>query len=132
MNGSVKKDKKTEKYFYIVHIGIDSLTAKRKQKKKGGFITKKEAENALTKLLSEVHTRTYVEPSKLFYGENLESCFNTKKHSVGIQTAKVLKGYLNSHIIPSLGNIKLAKLTSLHMQNYVNSLRDEGFTTRNN
>ncbi|PGP44881.1 hypothetical protein COC57_10325 [Bacillus thuringiensis] len=29
-------------------------------------------------------------------------------------------------MIPSLGNIKLAKLTSLHMQNYVNSLRDEG------
>ncbi|KZD74509.1 DNA integration/recombination/inversion protein [Bacillus cereus] len=38
----------------------------------------------------------------------------------------MLKGYLNSRIIPSLGNIKLAKLTSLHMQNYVNSLRDEG------
>ncbi|PED86678.1 site-specific integrase [Bacillus cereus] len=126
MKGSVKKDKKTGKYFYIVDIGIDLLTGKRKQKKKRGFITKKEAENALTKLLSEVHTGIYVEPSKLSYGEYLESWFNTKKHSVGIQTAKVLKGYLNSRIIPSLGNIKLAKLTLLHMQNYVNSLRDEG------
>nr|WP_246874079.1 hypothetical protein [Bacillus sp. RZ2MS9] len=27
-----------------------------------------------------------------------------------MQTAKVPKGYLNSRIIPSLGNIKLAKL----------------------
>ncbi|TKH33765.1 tyrosine-type recombinase/integrase [Bacillus cereus] len=126
MKGSVKKDKRTGKYFYIVDIGIDPLTGKRKQKKKRGFITKKEAENALTKLLSEVHTGTYVEPSKLLYGEYLENWFNTKKHSVGIQTAKVLKGYLNSRIIPSLGNIKLAKLTSLHMQNYVNSLRNEG------
>ncbi|HDR7502348.1 TPA: site-specific integrase [Bacillus toyonensis] len=126
MKGSVKKDKKTGKYFYIVDIGIDPLTGKRKQKKKRGFTSKKEAENALTKLLSEVHTGTYVEPSKLLYDEYLESWFNTKKHSVGIQTAKVLKGYLNSRIIPSLGNIKLAKLTSLHMQNYVNSLRDEG------
>ncbi|USK98226.1 tyrosine-type recombinase/integrase [Bacillus tropicus] len=126
MKGSVKKDKKTGKYFYIVDIGMDPLTGKRKQKKKRGFTTKKEAENALTKLLSEVHTGTYVEPSKLLYGEYLESWFNTKKHSVGIQTAKVLRGYLNSRIIPSLGNIKLAKLTSLHMQNYVNSLRDDG------
>lgn len=126
MKGSVKKDKKTGKYFYIVDIGIDPLTGKRKQKKKRGFITKKEAENDLTKLLSEVHTGIYVEPSKLSYGEYLQDWFNTKKHSVGIQTAKVLKGYLNSRIIPSLGNIKLAKLTSLHMQNYVNSLRDEG------
>ncbi|MGT8956992.1 tyrosine-type recombinase/integrase [Bacillus cereus] len=125
MKRSVKKDKKTGKYFYIVDIGIDPLTGKRKQKKKRGFITRKEAGNALTKLLSEVHTGTYVEPSKLSYGEYLQDWFNTKKHSVGSQTAKVLKGYLNSRIIPSLGNIKLAKLTSLHMQNYVNSLRDE-------
>ena len=39
------------------------------------------------------------------------------------QTAKGTENYLNSRIIPSLGNIKLAQLTSLHMQNYVNSLR---------
>ncbi|PEB46347.1 hypothetical protein CON34_22085 [Bacillus thuringiensis] len=108
MNRSVKKDKKTGKYFYIVDVGIDPLTGKRKQKKKRGFTTKKEAENALTKLLSEVHTGAYVEPSKLLYSEYLESWFNTKKHSVGIQTAKVLKGYLNSRIIPSLGNYQIS------------------------
>lgn len=31
MNGSVKKDKKTGKYFYIVDIDIDPLTGKRKK-----------------------------------------------------------------------------------------------------
>ena len=40
MKGSVKKDKKTGKYFYIIDIGIDPLTGKRKQKEEG-FITKK-------------------------------------------------------------------------------------------
>lgn len=34
MKGGVKKDKKIGKYFYIVDIGIDLLTSKRKQKKK--------------------------------------------------------------------------------------------------
>ncbi|QIZ45258.1 hypothetical protein BHV55_04960 [Bacillus sp. RZ2MS9] len=98
--------KKQESIFYIVDIGIDPLTGKRK----GHSLPKKEAENALTKLLSEVHIGTYVEPSKLLYGAYLECWFNIKKHGVGIQTAKVPKGYLNSRIIPSLGNIKLAKL----------------------
>ncbi|EJR82303.1 hypothetical protein IKA_05435 [Bacillus cereus VD169] len=51
MKRSVKKDKKTGLYFYIVDIGIDPLTGKRKQKKKRGFASQKEAENALTKLL---------------------------------------------------------------------------------
>ncbi|HDR4901640.1 TPA: tyrosine-type recombinase/integrase [Bacillus cereus] len=83
---------------------------------------KKEAENSFTKLLSEVQTGIYVEPNKLLYGEYLQDWFNTKKHCVGIQTAKVLKGYLNSRIIPFRGNIK----TLLHMQNYVTSLREEG------
>nr|QEF20395.1 hypothetical protein FRY47_28775 [Bacillus cereus] len=79
----------------------------------------------MTNLLSQVHTGTNVELSKRSYGEYLQDWFNTKKYSVGIQTAKVLKGYLNSRIIPSLGHFRLAKLTSLHMQNYVNSLGDE-------
>nr|WP_025687355.1 MULTISPECIES: hypothetical protein [Bacillus cereus group] len=74
---------------------------------------KKKQKMLLTKLLSEVHTGTYVELSKLSYGEYLQDLFNTKQHSVGIQTAKVLKGYLNSRIISSLGNIKLAKLAGI-------------------
>jgi hypothetical protein len=43
MRGSVKKDKKTGKYYFVVDIGKDPLTGKRKQKKKRGFETKKEA-----------------------------------------------------------------------------------------
>lgn len=41
MKGSVNKDKKTGKYFYIVDIGSDPFTGKRKQKKKRGFTIKK-------------------------------------------------------------------------------------------
>lgn len=42
MKGSVKKDTKTGKYFYIVDIGIDSLTGKRKQKKRSLLPKKKQ------------------------------------------------------------------------------------------
>lgn len=41
MKGSVKKDKKTGKYYYTVDIGIDPLTGKRKQKKKRDSLPKK-------------------------------------------------------------------------------------------
>lgn len=41
MKGSVKKIRKQEKYFYIVDIGIDPLTGKKKAKEEEGFITKK-------------------------------------------------------------------------------------------
>lgn len=41
MKRSVKKDKRTGNYFYIVDIGIDPLTGKRKQKKKGDSLPKR-------------------------------------------------------------------------------------------
>ncbi|MEC1982182.1 Arm DNA-binding domain-containing protein [Bacillus cereus] len=64
LNNERKRQKRYEnRKFYIIDIGIDSLTGKRKQKKRE-FTTKKEAENALTMLLSEVHNGIYVEPSK--------------------------------------------------------------------
>ncbi|MEH6948889.1 hypothetical protein V7068_17830 [Bacillus sp. JJ634] len=34
VKGSIKKDKKTGKYFYVIDMGIDQLTGKRTQKKK--------------------------------------------------------------------------------------------------
>ncbi|BDG48341.1 Arm DNA-binding domain-containing protein [Parageobacillus sp. KH3-4] len=64
MRGSVKKDKKTGKYYFVIDIGKDPLTGKRKQKKKRGFKTKKEAEKALAALLNELNEGTYIEPSK--------------------------------------------------------------------
>ncbi|EOQ22262.1 hypothetical protein KQ1_05839 [Bacillus cereus BAG3O-1] len=83
MKGSVKKDKKVGKYFYIVDIGIDPLTGKRKQNKKRGFTSKKAAENALAKLLSEVHTGTYI--------ENLANSLMVNIYKIGlIQRSTVL------------------------------------------
>ncbi|MDF9761605.1 hypothetical protein OKW24_003378 [Peribacillus simplex] len=64
MKGSIKKDKKTGKYFYVIDMGIDPLTGKRTQKKKRGFNTKKEAEHALSEFLNDVRLGNYVEPDR--------------------------------------------------------------------
>lgn len=60
VNGSVKKDNKTGKYYYIVDIGTDQLTGKRKQKKRRGFNSKKEAEVALSQLTIDIREDTYM------------------------------------------------------------------------
>jgi hypothetical protein len=63
MQGSVKKDKSTGMYYFIVDIGKDQLTGKRRQRKKRGFKTKKEAEKALAVVLNEVNLGTFIEPA---------------------------------------------------------------------
>ena len=46
-------------------------TIKRRQEMKAGFATKREAQEALTKVLASISTGTYIEPSKLLLSEFL-------------------------------------------------------------
>ncbi|WNS82202.1 Arm DNA-binding domain-containing protein [Domibacillus sp. DTU_2020_1001157_1_SI_ALB_TIR_016] len=78
MKGSIKKNKQTGKWDFIINIGKDPLTDKRKQKKKRGFQTKKEAEKALAALLNELHEGLYIEPSKQTYGDYMRFWLDTK------------------------------------------------------
>ncbi|MED4532920.1 Arm DNA-binding domain-containing protein [Metabacillus fastidiosus] len=43
----IKKDPKTRKYFFVLDVGKDPLTGKRKQLRRRDFETKKEAQLAL-------------------------------------------------------------------------------------
>jgi integrase len=124
MPGSVKKEGST---WYYVFGYYDN--GKRRQKKKRGFKTKKEAEKALVEALNALNNQSYVEPSNLTYKEFLQDWFKTKKNNIGVQTANVYEEYLKNRIIPSLGNFKLNKLKTIHIQNYVNELKEEGLAS---
>lgn len=126
MRGSVKKDGNSWYYVFTIGKGADG---RRIQKKKRGFKTKKEAEKALAEAINAVNQGTYVEPSKLLFREYLDQWFLTKQKSIGIQTSKVYKNYLQGRIIPSLGEYPLSKLTTMQLQAYVNSLSDEGLSS---
>ncbi|GEN46259.1 hypothetical protein AHA02nite_20350 [Alkalibacillus haloalkaliphilus] len=51
-------------YTYVIDIGTDPKTGKRKQKSKGGFKTKQEAEVALAAIIHEIRTRTFIKESE--------------------------------------------------------------------
>lgn len=75
MKGSVKKRGKT--YQYVVDVGIDPFTGKRKQKTKGGFKRQKDAQAALTKVLHENAEQGYEEASKEIFSSFIESWFTS-------------------------------------------------------
>lgn len=121
MKGSVKKDKKTGKYFYIVDIGRDSLTGKRKQKRKKGFNSKKEAENALTALLNELN-EGYLTPSKITLDEYMKTWFKEREVVVQKSTQRTNLSFYRHYISPSVGKFRLHELTPIVLQNFANSL----------
>lgn len=123
MAGSVKKDGST--WYYILELGKDVNTSKRKQKKRRGFKTKKEAQAALVQAESEVLRGDYIEPSKMLYGEYIESWLIDKKTKIKSSTFGTYLWLVNNHIKRGLGNIQLNKISAMELQKFYNQLLSE-------
>lgn len=129
MKGSIKRDEKTNKWYYEVTVSTDPITGKRKRKKKRGFATQKEAQAALTKLLSEIESNKYIEPSRVLLKTFLEDFFKVRAIELEKLTSKTERENMERHVIPELGNLSLAQLTSARLQKFVNNLvTDKGLS----
>jgi len=98
MKGTVFKRGNT--WTYVVDIGRDPKTGKRKQKSKGGFRKKKEADSSLRKLLMEVEEDRYLEPSKEIFSTYFEKWFfQHYAKRVSITTYNSKKYVVKKHLI---------------------------------
>jgi len=68
MRGHIRK--RGEKYYIVLDIGADD-NGVRKQKWHSGYKTKKEAEKAMVKLISDIEKGEYVNPSSIKLGQLL-------------------------------------------------------------
>ncbi|MCM3020091.1 site-specific integrase [Priestia megaterium] len=122
MQGSIKKDKTTGKYYFIVDIGRDELTGKRRQKKKRGFTTKKEAEKALAVVLNELNLGTFIEPQLIDLDSFIREWFVERQTQLAKSTLKNHKCLYRNHLKPKLGHYKLQDLNPIVLQKFTNSL----------
>ena len=65
----------------------------------------------------------------MLYKDYLEQWFSTKRNSIGIQTAKVYKDFLNGKIIPELGNYTISKLSIIQLQSFIDRLSEKGLSS---
>lgn len=120
MRGHISK--RGSRYSFVIDIGRDPITKKRKQKRVSGFRTKKEAIQAMNKMINELQNGTYVEPSNETLAEFIESWLEHKKTTVSDSTYDFYESYTNNHIVPALGNVKLKDIKPITIQNFYNSL----------
>lgn len=123
MRGSVRKDGST--WLYEVTIGVDPETGKRKRKKKRGFATKREAQSALNKLIAEIESGEYIEPTKILFGEYLKDFMKVRETELELETFLNEKDNLEAHVIPALGNVSISDITVAKLQKFVNDLITE-------
>ena len=125
--GSVRQDD-SGSWFYIVDIGSSTH---RRQVRKRGFTSKRTAQAALTALLRSVDVGEYVEPSRLTLRRYVEDFWlPNAKMRLRPSTAHSYERNLRLHVLPTLGDVPLQKLTGPQLTQLYAALRDDGLVDR--
>lgn len=116
MTGSLRK-RSEHSWTIVLYLGRDPVTGKKKQSWRTVTGTKKKAEAELNRLLHELDTGAYIDPSKLTVGEYLDKWLaDYAKTNVAGKTFERYQGIVRDHLKPALGAILLTKLQPLHIQ----------------
>jgi integrase len=93
-----------------------SRTGKRRQRSKGGFRTKREAQAALSEALAAYRAGTLVEASRLTHGVFLDEWLPTMAGNLEPNTHEVYGHYARAYIKPRLGHVRLQQLTATNLR----------------
>ena len=118
MQGHIHKRVRTDRsgkertlWYVVVDLGVDH-GGRRRQKWHGGFRTRREAEVARAKLVDELHSGTYVSPTRTTLSEwAIDSWLPTMTTRVKPSTLHSYRRNLEIHVLPALGGKPLQQIT---------------------
>jgi len=108
-----------------VTIGYDPGTGKRIRKTYTGN-TQKEVRVKMQHSSLDIENEDYIEPSKMTLAEWMDAWLSEHTPHVKPQSRRLYKIQCDSHIKPSIGNIKLSELTTKTIQHLYNNLASGG------
>ncbi|UQZ74825.1 site-specific integrase [Niallia circulans] len=126
-----KKKKCTcgSKWAFMVDIGIDPVTGKRKQKGKGGFRTKQEAEVAAAALIHEVEEGMYVEETNQTFIDFSKEWLSIYRDSKDVKPGTIrVRLHEIGKLMPYFAQLKLRDITRKRYQDALNDLKGQGYS----
>ncbi|EJY55883.1 integrase family protein [Alicyclobacillus hesperidum URH17-3-68] len=115
MKGSTRKRGQT--WYARLYVGRDHQ-GKPRYSEKGGFPTKRAAEQFLAEKITELSRNNYVAPSKESVEEYANRFLQEKQYQVREGTFRKYRWLVNKYIVPEIGNIELRKLRPEHIQDF--------------
>lgn len=118
-------------YTFVVDIGIDPKTGKRKQKSKGGFKTKQEAEAALSSIIHELNSGTFINDCDDLFKDFAIEWLNiySETNNVKPGTIRVRKHEIDK-LLPYFANLKLKDISRKQYQYALNVLKKQGYSDK--
>ncbi len=121
---TTKEGRQTVNWYVVVDAGR-SPTGQRRQKWHGGFPTRKEAEAARARIVHEMNTGSYVEPTTTTFAQWVDTWLPTVQTQVKPSTFDSYRRNLELHVLPRIGHQTLASLTPVGLTGlYAELLRD--------
>ncbi|WP_226680733.1 site-specific integrase [Sutcliffiella horikoshii] len=124
---NIKKDKQTGRYFFVLDAGKDQITGKRKQLRRRGFATRREAQIALANLQLQLNQSKETNFHKAKFNVILNQWFEAKTIKLKPSTRKNYEEQIYYNILPYLGDRKMDEISGTVLQNFINALhKDRG------
>ena len=102
-------------------------TIKRRQEMKAGFASKREAQEALTKVMASISTGTHIEPSRMLMSEFMSrEWLPAIRSTIRPNTYLSYSGHVECHIIPALGTLPLQHVSASHINAFYSRLLTGG------
>ena len=118
--GSIRK-RSNGSYEVRYTEGFDAITGKQIQRSRS-FKTEREANEFRIKTLNQINEGTYVSPNQMPFKDWAIFYLNHHTSNLKDLTKKSYEDRLRLHIIPAIGNVKLCKLTSVIVQEFIDGL----------
>lgn len=130
MRGHITKRGKNS-YSIVISLGYDQATGKRLRQWISIKGTKRDAEQRLAELLHQLDTGSYVKPAKTALAEYLTQWLEDyARPNLSPRGFERYESIIRVHIIPSLGNVPLVKLTPQHLQKHYTAKLTDGLSAR--
>lgn len=125
---AIKQDKYG--YYFVISAGFRE-DGKRRQIKRTGFKTKREAQAEMDLIKSELLNDDYIQPSSTYLNDFIDEYLDVKKHSVEDSTTSRYRREVDSNIKPYFQNLKMQNLNPFIMQKFFNYIVEEKGFSRN-
>jgi integrase len=117
MRGHIKKysGKRGTSWYAVIDLPTDPTTGKRRQKRVSAP-TRRECEALVAKLLQSAEATTSADAEKILVGEYLSRWLDAAAASLKPSTYRRYSDTIRLHVVPLIGEIRLAKLSPLNVQ----------------